>query len=464
MKGFMKSISAALISAVMVAAIAFPASAAGTNYTPVSAQDATFSKYLIVDNGATAPDTTFTYSISSADVTEQAATAANGTTPGTLRVYKGTGTPTIAPVSFSKSDTAETSTLVTDYKTYKKTITINMSSVTFSEPGVYRYYIEEADSTLGGMYCDVDYTTPALTTEGSRFRTLDVYVEDASTETATGTTKELKITGYIMYEGKVTAAPSSSSSASSGTAITDTKAIEVNAANGAEVVEGGNAVPKSDRYVNYYTSQSLTFGKVVTGNQGSRDKYFKFTLKLNSPSTATVSVDVSHADGTVAAGVNSATTVSGTNVTSIDLTAGTVVSTDFYLQHGQYIIVNGLPVGTTYELTEDAEGYESTAGITQAVSVINWDGVAGNDALSDSITGTIAIDDKDATTTGDGDIHTGFTNDKQGIIPTGVLMTMTPVVVIAVIAVAGVAFFAVRGAKRKAVELAEADAEESEAE
>ena len=421
MKGFMKSISAA-----------------GTNYTPVSAQNATFSKYLIVDNGATAPDTTFTYSISSTDVTEQDATAANGTTPGTLRVYKGTGTPTIAPVSFRHDDTAETSTLVTDYKTYKKTITINMSSVTFSEPGVYRYYIEEADSTLGGMYCDVDYTTPALTTEGSRFRTLDVYVEDASTETATGTTKELKITG--------------------------TKAIEVNAANGAEVVEGGKAVPKSDRYVNYYTSQSLTFGKVVTGNQGSRDKYFKFTLKLNSPSTATVSVDVSHADGTVAAGVNSATTVSGTNVTSIDLTAGNEVSTDFYLQHGQYIIVNGLPVGTTYELIEDAEGYESTAGIAQAVSVINWDGVAGNDALSDSTTGTIAIDDNDATTTGDGDIHTGFTNDKQGIIPTGVLMTMTPVVVIAVIAVAGVAFFVVRGAKRKAVELAEADAEESEAE
>ena len=60
--------------------------------------------------------------------------------------------------------------------------------------------------------------------------------------------------------------------------------------------------------------------------------------------------------------------------------------------------------------------------------------------------------------------HLQVTNDKQGIIPTGVLMTMTPVVVIAVIAVAGVAFFVVRGAKRKAVELAEADAEESEAE
>ena len=74
-----------------------------------------------------------------------------------------------------------------------------------------------------------------------------------------------------------------------------------------------------------------------------------------------------------------------------------------------------------------------------------------NDALNDAVSGTIAVGT---------DILTGFTNDKQGVIPTGVLVTLTPVIVIAVIVVAGIAFFVVRSAKRKAVELSDAEAEE----
>ena len=452
MKGFIKSLSAMLITVVMAASVAMPVSAAGS-YTPIAAKNATFNKYLLVDGDATAPATTFSYTISSTDVTE----ILPGTST-TLPVYKGTGTPTIADVSFATTDTAETSTLVTGYNTYKKTITIDMSSVSFTEPGVYRYYIKEVkpQTPVGGMYYDVDAVTPDLTQDGDLYRTLDIYVEDDSATAA----NTLKLTGYIMYDGMITDAPPSGTPTSTSSAITDTKAIEVNTANGAEVANAN----KTDNYVNYYTSQSLTFGKVVTGNQGSRDKYFKMTLSLKSPVDATVTVDVSNADASVpaVANLNKATDTSyagATNATSIALTANTAVETAFYLQHGQYIIVNGIPVGTDYELTETPEGYTSTEGITQTVSVINWDGVAGNDALSDAVSGKIKVDDGSDTTTDDGDIQTGYTNDKQGLIPTGVLLTMTPVIVVAVIVVAGVAFFAVRSAKRKAYELAEADSE-----
>jgi len=456
MKGKNKRLSAVLITAALAASYAVPALAAGTDYDAITPNDATFTKYLLVDQTAVAPSATFSYTV------EKPESAIAGTAT-TLPVYIGTGTPVIADVSFAPNDTAESTTL-TNYKTYKKTITIDLDTaangVKFKEPGVYRYYIKEADSAVAGMYCDV--STTALTTEGDLYRTLDIYVEDNGTDATSGN-KILKVTGYIMYDGKITAAPPSSTSATSGNAITATKQIEVNSS----ATDGVSGAAKTDNYINYYTSQSITIGKTVTGNQGSRDKYFKFTLKLTSPVDSTLSVDVSNADASVPAAANlnkatKATYAGATNTTTINLTANTEVSTDFYLQHGQYIVVNGLPVGTTYALTEDAEDYTSTAGIAKAVSAINWDGAAGNDALSDAVTGTIALDDNDSSTTGDGDIHTGFTNDKQGVIPTGVLVTMTPVIVIAVIVVAGIAFFVVRSAKRKAVELSEAEEEAEE--
>ena len=461
MKGIKKNLSALLITAIMAAGFAVPAAAA-SDYDPITPQNATFNKNLLVDENESAPSATFSFTADSAEVTPVAGTA------DTLPVYAGTGTPSISDVTFAPTDTALSSTILSGYTTYQKPITINLSTASFDEPGVYRYYIKETvpastdANYVAGMHYDV--ATTSLTTNGDLYRTLDIYVEDNGTDSTSGN-KVLKVTGYIMYDGKITDAPPSATNASSGAAITTTKAIVVNTANGSEVT---NAV-KTDNYINYYTSPTLTFGKVVTGNQGSRDKYFKFTLKLTSPVAATVAVDVSNADATLpaAANLNKATDANfagKANPTSITLTAGSQVSTDFYLQHGQYIIVNGLPVGTDYDLSEEADDYTSTEGITQTVSVINWDGAAGNDALSDAVTGTIALDDNDSSTTGDGDIHTGFTNDKQGVIPTGVLVSMTPVIVIAVIVVAGIAFFVVRSAKKKAMELSEAEAEEEAAE
>ena len=450
MKHLGKKLSALLVTAAMAATMASTAGAAeGSNYEPIPANNATFTKYLIVDGDATAPSVTFSYTISS----EEVAAITPGTSE-TLPVYKGTGAPTIADVSFSKDDTKETSTLITEYNTYKKTITINMAGVTFSEPGVYRYYIKEVvpegDSAIGGMYYDVDYSAAAnLPANGDLYRTLDVYVEDTG-----DSAKTLKVTEYIMYDGKIETAPPSGTPTGTNSPIEGTKVIAVNTANGAEV----DGATKTDNYANYYTSQSLTFGKVVTGNQGSRDKYFKLTLSLTSPVASTIAVDVSNADGSLpsATDLNKATNANyagATNPTSITLTAGTAVETVFYLQHGQYIIVNGIPVGTAYALTEDSEGYTSTQGITEEVSVINWDNEEGNDALPDNVSGTIAVNT---------DVHTGYTNDKQGVIPTGVLLTMAPVIVVGVVVIAGLAFFAVRSAKRKAVEAAEAEADSEE--
>ena len=107
----------------------------------------------------------------------------------------------------------------------------------------------------------------------------------------------------------------------------------------------------------------------------------------------------------------------------------------------------------TYELTEAAEDYNSEAGIAAANSSINWDnndetGTNGYDALADATSDTTGIT---------ADVHTGFTNSKNGIIPTGVLLKATPVIVIGLVILAGAAFFVVKNVRRKVVEAGEAE-------
>lgn len=444
MKGkVFKTLSAMLITATMAVTAVVPALAAGTNYTQVAAQNATFTKYLLVDEGRKAPTLSFTYTVNTSEVTPIVNTAGN------LNVYRGVGAPTIAAVVFAPSDTKLDTTKAEGYDTYQKTITVDFktTNIKFSEPGVYRYYIieDEPDGYQdgdGGIYYDV--ATDDVKTSGDCYRTLDVYVEDNTTSTST--TKNLAVTGYVMYDGKITAAPADTADAqTTGTAIEDTKAIVAGEKNGAEVT-GANKVAE---YYNYYESYSLTFGKEVTGNQGSRDKYFKFTLVLTSTSDAKFTVDLTRADGTVPS--NSATAdayVGQTNPDTIEVTADTAKTVVFYLQDGQYITINGLGTGTKYALTETNEDYTSAAGIAADISSLDYDSEhAGNDALSAATSGTIS----------NSDVYTGYTNSKNGIVPTGILISAAPIIIVSVVVVAGIAFFAVRSAKRKAEE---ADAED----
>ena len=110
----------------------------------------------------------------------------------------------------------------------------------------------------------------------------------------------------------------------------------------------------------------------------------------------------------------------------------------------------GIPEHYNYEVTEAAEDYTGTATITAANSSLDWDStVDGADALADPATDSNVSDD----------IHVGFTNDKTGTIPTGVLMSVGPVVIVGLIVAGGIVFLAVRNTKRKAMEAAEADSD-----
>ena len=460
-----KRIAAEVASLGLIASMAvvmpMGASAAGTTYSSTLTTDdalktTTLDKYLVMDAGANVPNSSFTFT-----VTAGSAIAADKDN-GKLAVLAGVGSPALTngTMTFSTADatTAEASketdtpVFVTaadtaDEKYVKKTLTLDFSAVAFTEPGVYRYIITETGTNQGITNGYVDSTTAETT------RTLDVYVEDAGTTVASGTDAgkpQLKIAGYVMYNGTQTTAPKAAKTNTTATAPTP---------NGAEV----DGATKNATITNVYSSQDLTFGKIVTGNQGSKDKYFKYTVVIDNitAENAKMTVDLSLADTAVPASPNAATASAYASKTNpAELIADTTmtietngykveanpnatdptktdsykITAEYYLQHGQYITIQGLPKNATYAVSEEAEDYTPTNGITAALSTLNWDGTDGNDALNGDLSGTIES----------ADVYTGFTNDRSGAIPTGILSTVAGsagLIALGVIGVAGGVFY-----------------------
>ena len=411
-----------LITTAMVGALAMaPAGAAEKTYSGLIAEPTsptiTFDKYLVMETTTQVPNATFKFTLSSV-----AADATLGTTAGILEGVKynnATSTANQVTCSFDTDSTTYTTvqgtdglTLTDGWKYAKDTMTLDFSGVAFTEPGIYAYKLTE----------DVSGTGSAAI--GGTERYLYVYVEDATTVDATlGEINKLDIKKCIL------------------TTVSNSLAADI---------------VKSKGFTNQYPACTLTFGKEVTGNQGSRDKFFKFTVKVTG---ATISdndlfnIDKTYAvaepDGNSATTYTSETMKAANNVntlTGAQLKAGY----DFYLQDGNYITIIGIPEHYNYEVTEAAEDYTGTATISTDNSTLDWNtAVDGADALADPAS------DNDIST----DIHTGFTNNKTGTIPTGVLMSVGPVVIVGLIVAGGIVFLAVRNTKRKAMEAADADSD-----
>ena len=388
---FSKLMAIVMVFALIVAFAAIPASAA---YNPVNGDDTlSFNKFLIVEDSAEIPAITFEYAI-----TPGTAVAATSTTPA---IIAGVGTPTIGTAVFPSNDTTYSSvqtgdevTLESGEKYAKKTVNVDFTNVAFSQPGVYRYVITEDMTNTANKA--VTYDTQTTGAAGTRY--LDVYVQDVN--------GALVVSRYVMH---------------------DTAAVVPNS-NEQNVI----ASDKSTGFVNEITTHNITFGKEVTGNQGSKDKYFKYTLTINNAQASTTyQVDLTNAEA-------SPTKTSATKYTTMSnpstITTGThgVVTEYFYLKDGQYITIKGLPEGCTYELSEDAEDYTASNGISAAEGM-------GGTAYSDPVSNTTAVT---------ADVNTGFTNDRTGVIPTGVLLTVAPFAIGLLLFGALAVFFVARKKKR----------------
>ena len=375
MKRFTKIMALLMVTALIMGIAAISASAA--NYTAVAGTSTSFNKYLIVDEDAEVPAVTFEYTIAPGAPIEP--------TNSTLSVFAGVGTPVVGTAAYAASDTKSTTVATGDLVTLdsgenyvKKVVNINFAGVSFPEPGIYRYILTEKE--ISGV-TGIQYDTQKSNDATAKTRILDVYVTDND--------GALAVSSYVLHD----------------TAATVSNDVVQNA--------GDPVADKSDGFVNEYKTSNLEFGKEVTGNQGSKDKYFDFTLTIANalPNTA-YTVDITGAEAT-----------SGSNPATIEANAGktneATITTDenggatvhYYLKDGQYIKVKGLPQAATYTLTENYEDYAQSPGITTAVS---------------GKTQAYAAPASTATDIGSDDVYVGFTNDKQGVIPTGVLLTIAP--------------------------------------
>lgn len=380
--------------------------AAGTGYTGVAGTTTSFDKYLVMDKQANVPNATFTYAVTAGtakayDVAGKKFQVLAGVDANKITM-DGVGGTTESPalantIVFRQGDGSDThdttkDTYVKDLAAGKKyamqTATLDLSNVKFTEPGVYRYIITESG------------TNQAITNDADLTRVLDVYVDDASTETE----KKLTIAGYVLHSN-TDDAPDVATGESFGST-------------------GAYVATKSQGFTNSYDTSDLTLRKQVKGNQASRDKYFEFTLNIASAQPNTkYDVVIDGADAT--SGTNAATISANagqSNVTSITTDNTGKATQKFYLQHGQQVTVQGIAKDTTYAVTENTEDYKSTAN-TVAAPVVEIKADTG----SAEVNGTIASKD----------LTTGYLNTRDGVIPTGVIMAVAPFAAVTLLGAVG---------------------------
>lgn len=151
-----------------------------------------------------------------------------------------------------------------------------------------------------------------------------------------------------------------------------------------------NPDEKSAGYTNSITHHDFSFSKTIAGNQGDKGKLFTFTLYITGAIPGTYTVN--------------ATDVTG-DTTSVIIHSGGTFERQFDLTDGSSFKVLNLNEGAVCKVTEDAQDYTPSHVVDSGSPV----------GTSDSGNITMNAD------------HTvAFTNTKNGAIPTGVLLTVTP--------------------------------------
>ena len=393
-------------------------------YTPATGGTVDVEKYLIYDSDANAPTATFNYTITAGTAIEAA--------DGKLAVFAGddhsvVGAPTIENASFNSNSAKYTSpqdvvttlgkhanitkdpvTLANGEAYSRDEVTVDFTNVKFNEPGVFRWVITEQESTVASVVNDSDNT-----------RILDVYVDHKQfdEQSAQG---ELEVKGYVLHNTD-TFQPSSSSTPAE---------------------PGGTESTKAIGFVNRFVSYDVTLKNIVEGNQASHTKYFAYTVSLeNAGASNKIDIDFINADATVP----NLDTDTATKASFKGQSNPTVINTDsegkanitVYLQHNQKIAMRGIQKNAKVTIVETAEN----------------DYITEHEASPREPGLTVTIDEL----TENRDVI--FYNIRNGAIPTGVLTTIIPGILI-VCAAAAAYFFIMK--KKKEDEEDEEDSLENE--
>lgn len=324
-----------------------------------------FEKEFAIPDGANMPNVEFEYTI----------------TPGTavpvgadneIEIKAGIGSPTIENAVFPSNDAspaaAKDDTEDSTKTIYVDNVIVDFSGIDFTTAGVYRYVItEKTPPTIEGVP-GVTYGEPAE-------RYLDVFVFPSEADPTV-----LEVTEYAMTKN-----PSNF-----------TKIYDDDEQKWVYTYTDESARVKSSGFKNELDTVDLEFTKDITGNQADQSKKFTFTLSITGANpNQEYAVEITGTDVIIAG--------SGVTEGMITTDSNGAYTGTFELTKGDIVKVLDLPVGATYTVTEEAEDYTSTpANVT---------------GYTDPTTGTFVKDT---------DVKTSYTNSREGIIPTGVILTVAP--------------------------------------
>ena len=238
-----------------------------TGYTSCVGGTTTFDKYFVLDSATDVPTVAFDFTLTSGE-----AVALTPTTPaivpgpaGGKLTHEATTEDTVT-VSFSVGSTTytevqsgDTLTLPNETKYAKGTVTVDLTGVTFTTPGVYRWVITESGNSMGVVNDSVS----------SRY--LDVYV-------VTDADGNLSIPdgGYVMH--KTTDVPAlNGAKPSDYPSNSDPDGDDDGSLNDPT---GGN---KSFMNTYNYKTRKLTLSTTTTGNQSDKFKSFVYVVTVTNP-------------------------------------------------------------------------------------------------------------------------------------------------------------------------------------
>ena len=343
-----------------------------------------FDAALILDQNASVPNASVAFTaaagtgmaaVQGTSLEVLAPTAENGVT----------GTPTVGSAAFAAGDATVTEadgiTIAANQKAVVKPVSIDFNGVTFAQPGVFRYLITEP-STGSGLTYD---TQLGDAENGVRYqRVLDVYVQRVD-NADTGATS-YQIAGYVFHE------------------VANAPAVGATA-----------AADKSSGFVHEYDTKTVTLESRAAGNQSSIDKYFAYTITVQNPNNSvfTVSADWINAADALNPTANPATkydtaAITAANTAEWSSNADGSLSKTIYLRNGQKVELDGIPAGATYAISVADEDYSPSWAIGGDNGTTNATGDRVLNAMEDVV----------------------FTLTREGVVPTGVMLSAVPGLII----------------------------------
>lgn len=169
---------------------------------------------------------------------------------------------------------------------------------------------------------------------------------------------------------------------------------------------------KSAGYTNSITQYNFDFNKTISGNQGDKNKRFTFTLTVSGANPGTYPV--------IANDVTD-------NPTTITVPLSGTVSAEYQLTNGSSVQILGLNEGAVCNVEEDPDDYTPTYSIDEAGTV------------SGSIC-TVVLENSGHSV--------AFTNTRNGIIPTGVIIAIAPFAIGILVFGAVIVFIVIRRKRR----------------